>query len=398
MMKTKSWWSFRKGMGVLPVVAASMTLVATSMGASAAGVTLHATEHSHLAASHQLHGTVTKQATVKKFDPSATAFTLDATTTYVSCLNTKIAPTHTKLPKGKFSEYAAPLGASGDEGTVLRGTDDAVWYGSNSSDIVRASDDGHFTVCPIPTNTDYVDFLTNGPDGAVWFTEYDNDKIGRIQIVRTKKADDIVKFTEFSGGGIDGPEGIVGGPDHNLWITEYDGNRVDQMTVNGTGVAYSLPTADSEPAGITVGPDNALWFTEYGNATISRINLDGVIHEFTGTVSEPWGIVTGPDHNLWFTDSGNGSVGNMTTEGTVTEYGDLLVGASPDFITNLRDGKSLVFTEDNGVIARVTTDGKVTEIGIPNEQYIYGIVATGDNTVWFTQDDEATLGKFTFKS
>ena len=59
-----------------------------------------------------------------------------------------------------------------------------------------------------------------------------------------------------------GPYGIVTGPDGALWFTEYFGNTIGRITTVGVVTEYAVSTADSEPTGITAGPDNALWFTE----------------------------------------------------------------------------------------------------------------------------------------
>lgn len=408
-MKKGSSWCLRQGIGVLAAVVASLGLATTAVGASAVGVThqpgLHAASHQPPSAVHStrhLHGTVNSKLTVKPFSPPQSTFQLVPTTTLETCQNSKVAPANTTLPKGKFSEYTAPNGANGDEGKMLNGADGAMWYGSNANAIVRVSSKGEFTVCPLPTNTDYVNFLTNGPDGAVWFTEFDNNKIGRVQIVSKSPATDIASFTEFSNPEgplyITAPEGITLGSDNHLWFTEYYGNKVDKMTVSGLVVSYTLPTGCSQPGAITLGPDHALWFTETNNARIGRITTQGYLTEYDGDISEPLDIVTGSDHKLWFTDYGNKAIGRMDTDGTLTEFGDLYGDTAPEYITTLGDNKSLVFTQDSGLITRIKTNGTMTQIGIPNEYWIYGIAASSDNTVWFLQDDEPTVGKFVFKS
>ena len=77
-----------------------------------------------------------------------------------------------------------------------------------------------------------------------------------------------------------GPNGITVGPDGALWFTEYDGNKIGRITKAGVVTEYRLPIASSDPSGIAAGPDAALWFTEATRNKIGRITTAGVITEF----------------------------------------------------------------------------------------------------------------------
>ena len=94
--------------------------------------------------------------------------------------------------------------------------------------------------------------------------------------------------------------GITAGPDGALWFTETVAETVGQIgriTTAGVVTEYPLPTVNSLPAGITAGPDGALWFTEGGSNRIGRITTGGVITEYPvpTPVSSPAGITAGPD-------------------------------------------------------------------------------------------------------
>ena len=66
---------------------------------------------------------------------------------------------------------------------------------------------------------------------------------------------------------------ITAGPDGALWFTEYSANRIGRITTAGVITEYTVPTASSKPYGIAVGPDGALWFTESNADKIGRIAL-----------------------------------------------------------------------------------------------------------------------------
>src|SRR5947208_1474603 len=77
--------------------------------------------------------------------------------------------------------------------------------------------------------------LALGPDGALWFTEIQDDRIGRFAPPGT--------LSEF---GLprpgSSPQGIVAGPDGNLWFTEYLGQAIGRITPTGTITEFALPT------------------------------------------------------------------------------------------------------------------------------------------------------------
>src|SRR5262249_50215099 len=97
---------------------------------------------------------------------------------------------------------------------------------------------------------------------------------------------------------------ITSGPDGNLWFTEYQAGRIARISTSGGITEFNLSNASSLPASITTGPDGNLWFTEYGAAEIGRITPTGTITEFPVLTadSEPADIKVGPDHDLWFTE------------------------------------------------------------------------------------------------
>ena len=101
-----------------------------------------------------------------------------------------------------------------------------------------------------------------------------------------------------------GPYGIAAGPDGALWFTEYYANKIGRITASGAFKEYDVPTSGSRPCGIAAGPDGALWFTEYGSNKIGRITTSGAFKEYLVPTagSEPQGIAAGPDGALWFAE------------------------------------------------------------------------------------------------
>jgi hypothetical protein len=125
--------------------------------------------------------------------------------------------------------------------------------------------------------------------------------------------------TEFSAGitANSFPSRITAGPDGNLWFTEYNGARIGRITPLGVITEFSAGiTARAGPAGITAGPDGNLWFTEASAKQIGRITPLGIVTEFsTGIAAGAWlgGIAAGPDGSLWFTEYVGKRIGRITT-------------------------------------------------------------------------------------
>src|SRR5713226_10130556 len=58
------------------------------------------------------------------------------------------------------------------------------------------------------------------------------------------------------------PQGIVTGPDSALWFTESDAGKIGRVTTGGAITEYTVPTGCPCTALIAAGPDGALWFTD----------------------------------------------------------------------------------------------------------------------------------------
>lgn len=233
-------------------------------------------------------------------------------------------------------------------------------------------------------------YMAYGPDGNMWFTEWEGNRIGRIT------PDGII--TEFSIGLSPGanPRRITAGPDGNMWFTEEGVRKIGRISMNGTITEFSKGI--SEDAGllfdITSGADGNLWFTE-SRGRIGRISTDGVVTEFP-TGSETYllsGITSGPDGNIWFTSqSGNGKIGRITPTGVVTEFPiSAKERVTPIYIVTGSDG-NLWFTEYGvGRIGRITTNGVITEFKPQSGGAFWDIANSPDGALIVKMRDSIVL-------
>jgi streptogramin lyase len=285
-----------------------------------------------------------------------------------------------------ITEYAVPTSSF----DIAAGPDGNLWFTEGDGNkIGRLTTSGSFTEYPVPTSNSRPYGITTGPDGNLWFAEYYGNKIGRLTTSGS--------FTEYSiptSGS--GPWGITAGPDGNLWFAEYYGNKIGRLTTSGSFTEYSIPTSLSSPKGITASPDGNLWFTEFYGNKIGRLTTSGSFTEYPipTSNSRPYGITTGPDGNLWFAEYYGNKIGRLTTSGSFTEYSIPTSSSSPYDITAGPDG-NLWFSETySKKIGRLTTSGSFTEYPIPTSSSVpWGITAGPDGNLWFTELTGSNIGE-----
>jgi streptogramin lyase len=304
-------------------------------------------------------------------------------------------------PTGTITEFPIASAESGASG-IAPGPDGNVWFTEFEADkIARISPAGVVTEFPLPIAEGGPTDIVMGPDGNMWFTEYGSGK-------RERKGETIGRITpsgaitEFPTREKEtGPESITLGPDGNLWFTESQRNRIGRITPSGEVAEF--PTKHS-PSGITAGPDGNVWFTEpYGNK-IGVITPTGTLNEFEVPQvgeplenSEPEDITTGPDGNLWFTDRSRSQIGRITPSGTITQFPIPTQNSDPVGIAAGPDG-NVWFTEFGGgggrTIGRITPAGAISEFLTPTAGSGPLEIAPGANgQLWFTEQGKNQIGQ-----
>ena len=240
----------------------------------------------------------------------------------------------------------------------------------------------------IPSANSGAQDIASGSDGALWFTELNANKIGRISVTGDVREYDIPTPSSE-------PASIAAGPDGALWFTESAANKIGRITTSGTITEFDVPTPASTPWQITAGADGAMWFTERAGRKIGRISTGGSIVEFTtdNGMGDPVAIARGEDDAIWFTQASVGYViGRMEPDGLVTRFFPPTPG--PGYLLDLALGSdgALWFTETHhGKIGRITSAGVATEYPLSSSASQPVSITSGpDNALWFATNTTAT--------
>jgi len=269
-------------------------------------------------------------------------------------------------------------------GGITEGPDGALWFTNGVNAIGRITTAGVVTTFT-DAKISSAGSITAGPDGALWFTNGGINSIGRITTAGV-----VTSFTDAS---LEGLSQITAGPDGALWFTMSNRFGIGRITTASVVSNYNDPGIVN-PTGITAGPDGALWFANGGS--IGRITTAGVVTLYADLAGngQPGGITAGPDGALWFTDSPNNgiSIGRITTAGVVSHHTLAIDFTTPGGITTGPDG-ALWFTSDG--IGRITTAGVVTRY--TNNSIVGGdeITVGPDGALWFTDHNDNSIVRIT---
>jgi len=218
--------------------------------------------------------------------------------------------------------------------------------------------------------------MTLGPDGNVWAT-YSCP----AQILRITPEGDIDAFDA----GVGLPNWITAGPDGALWYTlemeDAAGDAIGRITTSGSVTTFPLPAEGChDPYAIATGSDGALWFTNQfwisgcGFGLVGRMTTSGDLT----TLPEPltaWSMLGGPDGNVWLGVSGGAAwsygIARLTpADGSMTQ----LPMASPRSVFSLKNdlqGRVWYSAEEWGtgisIIGRVTL---ADSFPVPSEGFV----------------------------
>ena len=149
---------------------------------------------------------------------------------------------------------------------IARGPDDNMWVaGFSSSAIARITTSGEPTLdppagYPVPGGVTPMDLIA-GRDGNLWYTAQ-GTTVGRMTTAGSA--------TNFTSKGVD-PFGITIGPDGAVWFAEFQADAVGRVDSAGNTTHVTGLTTGAGPRYVTGGPGDTLWFTEDNGNRVGRV-------------------------------------------------------------------------------------------------------------------------------
>jgi streptogramin lyase len=297
----------------------------------------------------------------------------------------------------------------GFPGGLATGEDGALWFSEQIDDRIGFynPDTDESGAVDLPPGT-APHFVTSGPDGNIWFTglggfvgTYD---LGRREV--TLLSEGISRASV--------PHAIVSGPDGNLYFTQQEEGRlgrVDPDTQEIERFGRGLPPVN-RMHGITVDPDGEhLWVALQNADALARFNIARERFDELVPFSEesgPHDVRVGPDgERLYVTLQYASKVGEYDLDsGDVREYEtplpppgttDLEIGPKLiDIIPSSKGGAMLISTFAADRLYRFDTESKrITEVtcGITPNSGVLELAVGPDERIWFTEPLGRRLGR-----
>lgn len=240
---------------------------------------------------------------------------------------------YTTTTEYTFREYTVTLGSR-----PLNLVADAsyIWYTAPGRNAIGRLNplNGQTDEFVVPTPQSYPASLALAPDGSLWFTEMQADKIARLVVTTTTDYAFQEYYTATLSGGR--PYGLaMVAP--SVWVAETAHNRVIQFTppnswVFITSFGYNI----DEPYELTAKGGDNIWGTERRGNRITRFyvgTLPGANpNDVAPAQSMPTALTLDPQNYVWFTQSGAGQIGKLIPMSSTTYYPLPLSGLIPTSI------------------------------------------------------------------
>jgi len=228
----------------------------------------------------------------------------------------------------------------GNPVSMTVGADGRFYIGDEFTSIVRATTAGATVTIPIPSgDSTSIDGMAPGPDGNVWFGEFDH-------IAKITPAGKITEFPYPAGYSPNQYGGVTTGSDGNVWFAASTGNAIGRIVPSSGAITmFPIPVA-CIPAPLVLADDGNLWFACLTSTPLlGRITPSGAISTypiggtFDSNETEQF-CRRGPDGQPWCASGDDNTVFRVNTATqTVTTFNPPLgEGQRPDAVTTGPDG------------------------------------------------------------
>lgn len=244
--------------------------------------------------------------------------------------------------------------------------------------------------------------MVTGPDGNVWFSDWDGKTVGTIKGSRVYQYNPCSPGCAFTGGLVTYGQ--------NLWMIDegaYSAALVEMTTKPKVTRLIPLKGNYCWPNNITVSPDGTFWIGNSANCPkITRVTQKGEVTDFPiAAAGGVWGITYAPDGNVWFAVPGGTAqkyyIGKITPLGNITLYP---ISSQPDFIAVGPDGNLWITLPYMGQILNMNLSGQIINVyTLPkskknSQPYMQDvqIIKGPDGNLWFGEGARKKIGELLF--
>ncbi|MGB6984879.1 MAG: hypothetical protein WBD74_02755 [Candidatus Aquilonibacter sp.] len=218
------------------------------------------------------------------------------------------------LSNAGFTECTLPLQTSATPTPygIAAGPDGNLWVTDPASNGIWrvAPGCGSFGFYPLATANAAPQNITVGANGALWFTEYNADKIGEI-FTSAAAGTMPTEFKVTTGAGLGA---ITSGSDNAIWFTETKSDKLGRMLTTGQLASETALTGVGQPYGLVNAPDGNFYIADQTKSNIVQFNpSNGTIELFpTKTANAgPFWLTIGPDSQVYFTEQTADKIGQL---------------------------------------------------------------------------------------
>lgn len=290
---------------------------------------------------------------------------------------------------GGLHEFSLLGFLSGNAVALAAGADGRFYISDETTSITRVTAGGAALQIPIPSgdNTS-IDSNGLGPDGNVWFAEFNH--IGKVT-----PAGVITEYAYPTQPNINQYGGVTAGPDGNEWFSESSNNAIGKINPKTGKLTEFKLLQTCVPSAIVTAKDHHMWFACLTTSPmVGRISMSGSIKLFTGggafssNETEQFAAV-GPDGNPWFASGNNNVVFNVDTTTLKVNLFDppLKPGERPNALQTGPDGNIWVTTVGQGDIYVLVLDPLSvvpTKVTFTGDGQTKTLVATENGTTSWT--------------
>ncbi|MGC9530324.1 MAG: virginiamycin B lyase family protein [Candidatus Bipolaricaulaceae bacterium] len=242
--------------------------------------------------------------------------------------------------------------------------------------------------------------IATAPDGKVYFTEFNLNRIGQLDPTTNE-------IRERAVGG--GPAGLVVGEGGSLYFNLSHENALELLVFTGGGGKWMLPTAGAWPevlAAAPAGPGKVnLWLNERNAHQVARFSPAQIAVTLPFIVSpanpvSPTAATLTPTVSPVAVELHNGNpllpppiaLLVPSASGPFTEWASMFADKPVERVAVAPDGR-IWFTQGEAPISVLDPDTNTALLyGIPPGSAALGVTVAPDGRVWFTDTGRAAIG------